>query len=73
MFKALYSKHLPQGRSVVDNLFCILKKNFKELLLKTNLYLILLTNVVVYCFIIYNMILDGKELDIESLKVQYGL
>jgi len=70
IFKALYNKHLSQGRSVVDNLFAILKKSFKELLLKTNLHLILLTNVVVHYFIIYNMILDGKELDIETLMVQ---
>lgn len=70
IFKALYNKHLSQGRSVVDNLFGILKKSFKELLLKTNLHLILLTNVVVHYFIIYNMILDGKELDIETLMVQ---
>ncbi len=68
--KALYNKHLSQGRSVVDNLFGILKKSFKELLLKTNLHLILLTNVIVYYFIIYSMILDGKEFDIETLMVQ---
>jgi len=54
----------------VDNLFGILKKSFKELFLKTNLHLILLTYVIVYYFIIYNMILDGKELDIETLMVQ---
>jgi len=70
IFKALYNKHLPQGGNVEDNLIGILKKSFKELLLKTNLHLILLTNVVVYYFIIYNMILDGKELDIEALMVQ---
>jgi hypothetical protein len=29
IFKALYDKHLPQTRSVVDNLFGILKKSFK--------------------------------------------
>ncbi len=28
IFKELYNKHLPQGKSVVDNLFGILKKSF---------------------------------------------
>jgi hypothetical protein len=57
----------------VENSFGILKKNFKELLLKTNLHILFLPYVVIYCCIIYNMILDGKNLDMEALMVHLDM
>jgi len=57
----------------VDNSFGILKKNFKELFLKTNLHILFLPYVVLYCCIFYNIILDGKNLDMEALKVQLDM
>jgi hypothetical protein len=57
----------------MKNSFGILKMSFRELLLKTNLHVLLLLNVLFCCCILYNMIeqiLDGKDLDIETLMVQ---
>lgn len=76
VLKALYNKHLSQGKSVVENSFGILRMSFRELLLKTNLHVLFLPNVVLYCCILYNMIeqvLDGKDLDIETLMVQLDM
>ncbi len=44
---------------MVENSFNILKKTFRKLLLKTNLHVFFLPNVVVCCCILHNMILDG--------------
>jgi hypothetical protein len=38
-------------------------------MLKTNLHLLFLHDVVIYCCIFYNMILDKKDFDIDTLKV----
>ncbi len=58
----------------MGNSFGILRMNFRELLLKTNLRVLFLPDVVFCCYILYNMIeqiLDGKDLDIETLMVQF--
>jgi len=67
IWKALYNKQLCWAKSVVENSFGILKKSFKKLLLKSHLNILFLPNVVVCCCILYNMILDGKDQDIEIL------
>lgn len=36
-------------------------------MLKTNLHLLFLHDVVIYCYIFYNMILDKKDFDIDTL------
>jgi len=76
VLEALYKKHLSQGRSVVENSFGILRMSFRELLLKTNLHVLFLLDVVICCCILYNMIkqvLDEKDLDIETLMVQLNM
>ncbi len=76
VLEELYKKHLSQGISVVENSFGILKMNFQELFLKTNLHVLFLPDVVICCCILYNMIeqiLDGKDLDIETLMVQRNM
>jgi hypothetical protein len=73
IWKALYNKQLCQARSVVENSFGILKKSFRKLLLKSHLNILFLHYVVVCCCILYNMILDGKDQDIENLMTQLDL
>jgi hypothetical protein len=43
---------------------------FKELLQKTNLNIIFLLDVVVYCCMLHNLILNGRNEDVESLMTQ---
>jgi len=69
IWKALYNKQLCRTTSVVENSFGILKKSFRKLLLKSHLNILFLPNVVVCCYIFYNMILDGKDQDIEILMI----
>jgi hypothetical protein len=60
----------------VKNSFGILRMSFWELLLKTNLHVLFLCDVVFCCWILYNMIkqvLDGKDLTIETLMVQLDM
>jgi len=42
-------------------------------LLKTNLHVMFLPDVIVCCCILYNMIFDGRDLDINSLMMQLEL
>jgi hypothetical protein len=53
ILEVFFNKQLCRGRSVIENSFCILKKT---LLLKTNLHVLFLLDVVVCCCIPYNMI-----------------
>jgi hypothetical protein len=46
----------------------ILKKTFSELMMKSNLNVLLLPDV--GCSILHNMILNGKDVDINELMVQ---
>jgi hypothetical protein len=66
----LYNKQLFHARVVVENSFGILKKIFKELLIKSNLNVLFLLDLVVYCYMLHNMILSGKDTDINELMFQ---
>jgi len=57
----------------MENSFFIFLKSFIELLLKNNLYILFLPDVVICYYILYNMILDGEEFDIETLMAQLYL
>jgi len=50
----------------------ILKKGFRKLFLKTNLHILFVPNVVVCCFFC-NMIIDGKDFDLQILMIQLNL
>jgi len=53
----LFNKKLRSGRCVVENTFGILKHTFRELLLKSNLYLAFLPDVILACAILHNILL----------------
>jgi hypothetical protein len=57
----------------VENSFGILKKSFRTLFLKIDLYILFLPNIIICCCIFYNMILDGKNLDMEAFMVQLDM
>ncbi len=71
IFEALYNKHLSWNISDVEIFFSILKKSFWNLLLKTNLHVLFLLDVIICRCIMYNMILGGKDFDIEALMVKW--
>jgi hypothetical protein len=54
------------GENVVENAFGILKKTFKKLLLKNNLHIIFLLDVVTCCML-YNFILDRWDVNVNVL------
>jgi hypothetical protein len=58
------NKYLIRGKNVVEIVFETLKKTFRELILKTNLHVPFVLNVVVCCCILYNVIIDGKDFDL---------
>ncbi len=60
--KALFNKH--------QNAFGILKKTFRELLVKNNIHTIFFLDVVTCCCLLYNMILDGRDVDVNALTQQ---
>jgi hypothetical protein len=53
---------------VVENVFGTLKKTFKKLLLKINLHIFFISNVVT-CYCLYTFILDGKDVDVDALML----
>ncbi len=67
VFQAFFNKRLNHARVVVENNFKILKKTFWELLNKSNLNVHFLPNVVVCCCMLHNMILNGKDFNIDEL------
>ncbi len=59
MLEVLFNIHFCKGRSIIVNCFIILKEKFKNLLMKINLHVFFLHDVICCC-IPYNMILNGK-------------
>ncbi len=43
---------------------------FRELMIKSNLHVNFLLDVVIYCYILHNMILSGKDTNIDELMFQ---
>jgi len=58
---------------VVENNFGILKKTFQKLMIKSNLNYFSLLNVLVCYCILHNMILNGKDVDINELMLQLAV
>jgi hypothetical protein len=70
VLKVLYNKWLSHAKVVVENHFGILKKTFKELMIKSNLNVLFLLDVVIYYCMLHNMILNGKDFNINELVLQ---
>jgi hypothetical protein len=70
VLQTLFNKKLSWARVLVDNNFKnILKKTFSELVMKSNLNVLILLDVGC-CRILHNMILNGKDANIDELMVQ---
>jgi hypothetical protein len=69
ILEVIFNIKLYKGRSVMENVFKILKKTFKKLLLKSNLHVLFLPNVVSRCYMLQNLVLDGKDVNINELML----
>ncbi len=70
ILKVIFNIQLYRWRSVMENVFKILKRTFKKLLVKSNLHVIFLPNVVSCCYMLQNLILDGRDVNIDALMLQ---
>jgi hypothetical protein len=55
---------------LVENNFGILKKTFRKLMIKSNLDVQFLPNVIICCYMLHNMILNGKNAKFDELMLQ---
>jgi len=65
-----FNRHLSKNRCVVENAFGILKKKFRNLLLKNNLLIDFILDIVICRCMVYNLILDGRDVDVDALMFQ---
>jgi hypothetical protein len=69
ILEALHNKQLSCDK-VVENNFGMLKKTLCELMIKFNLNLHFLPNVVICCCMLHNIIINGKYINIDELMQQ---
>lgn len=65
----LLNKHICHRRSIVKNSFGILKIFFWKLWVKINLHVLFLLDMVICCCILYDMILNNKDLNIDAFTL----
>jgi hypothetical protein len=58
------------ARITIKNNFGILKKTFREFFIKSNLNVLFLLDVVICCRMLNDMILNGKDEDVDELMLQ---
>lgn len=63
----LFNRRLRRGRCVVENAFGILKQTFRELLVKSQLHITFLPDVIVCCAILHNVLLGQSHEQVEHL------
>ena len=64
---SLFNKKLRRGRGIVENAFGILKQTFRELLVKSDLSVTFLPDVITCCAILHNVLLGQSHGDVERL------
>jgi hypothetical protein len=65
--ETLFIRRLKRGRCVMENAFGILKQTFRELLVKSELTVKFLPDVIVCCAILYNLLLAQTMEAVEQL------
>jgi uncharacterized protein (DUF1919 family) len=70
ILEAFYNKQLSCVRVIIENSFNVLKKKCWELMIKSNLNVKFHLDVVICYSIPHNMILNGKDVDIDELMLQ---
>ncbi len=73
LFDKLFNKQFNHAKVIIENSFGILKKIIQELLIKSNLDVHFLPNVVIYCYILHNMIMNGKGYDIDEFMIHLNV
>ena len=63
----LFNRKLNRGRVVVENMFAFLKHTFRELLLKCDLHVTFIPDVVVACMILHNLLLKQSHTEVDKL------
>ena len=63
----LFNRKLHRGRCVVENAFGILKQSFRELLVKSDLQVTFLPDVITCCAILHNILLGQSHEAVETL------
>jgi hypothetical protein len=67
VLETLFNKKLRRGRCVVENAFGILKQTFRELLVKSELDIVFLPDVIMCCAILHNVLLEQSHDEVEQL------
>jgi hypothetical protein len=67
--EAFYNKHLLRGRNVMEDVV-ILKKTFENLMFISNFHILFLCDVVTCCCLVFNMILDGRDVDVLMFQLE---
>ncbi len=70
ILETIFNKQFFHAIILVENNFGILKKTFCKLMIKSNLDVQFLLNVVICCYMLHNMILNGKNANIDELMLQ---
>jgi hypothetical protein len=66
VLEALFNKRHRRGRSVVENAFGLLKESWQILLNRCDLHVKIIPDVFVCCCILYNLLLQQEEVDVEE-------
>lgn len=65
--ETLFNRKLRKGRCVVENAFGILKGTFRELLVKSELHVTFLPDVITCCALLHNVLLGQSHEEVERL------
>jgi hypothetical protein len=67
VLETLFNRKLRKGRCMVENAFGILKQTFRELLVKSDLDVVFLPDVITCCAILHNVLLGQSHEEVEQL------